>query len=27
VPVIYKMLYPIDRWLRSWYEVGKVKSW
>jgi HAE1 family hydrophobic/amphiphilic exporter-1 len=20
VPVIYRMIYPIDRWLRSWYE-------
>ncbi|UFH58504.1 efflux RND transporter permease subunit [Sulfurovum mangrovi] len=24
VPVIYKMINPIDRWLRKWYEVGKV---
>jgi HAE1 family hydrophobic/amphiphilic exporter-1 len=24
VPVIYKMILPIDRWLRKWYEVGKV---
>lgn len=24
VPVIYKMITPIDRWLRKWYEVGKV---
>ena len=26
VPVIYKMLYPVDKWLRSWYEVDKMKS-
>ncbi|MFT7879866.1 MAG: efflux RND transporter permease subunit [Sulfurimonas sp.] len=24
VPVIYKMINPVDRWLRKWYEVGKV---
>ena len=24
VPVIYKMITPVDRWLRKWYEVGKV---
>ncbi len=24
VPVIYKLIYPIDRWLRKFYEVGKV---
>lgn len=24
VPVIYKMITPIDRWLKKWYEVGKV---
>ena len=24
VPVIYRMLNPIDRWLRKWYETGKV---
>jgi len=22
VPAIYKLLYPIDRWLRKWYEIG-----
>jgi HAE1 family hydrophobic/amphiphilic exporter-1 len=21
VPAIYKLLYPIDRWLRNWYEI------
>ena len=25
VPAIYKMINPIDRWLRKFYEVGKVK--
>ncbi|SFZ98809.1 Acriflavin resistance protein / Multidrug efflux system CmeDEF [hydrothermal vent metagenome] len=25
VPAIYKFMYPIDRWLRKFYEVGKVK--
>ncbi len=24
VPAIYKLLYPIDRWLRKWYERGTV---
>jgi len=24
VPAFYKILYPIDSWLRKWYEVGKV---
>lgn len=24
VPVIYKMILPVDKWLRKWYEVGKV---
>ncbi len=24
VPAFYKILYPVDRWLRSFYEVGKV---
>ncbi len=24
VPAFYKILYPIDRWLRKWYEVGKI---
>jgi HAE1 family hydrophobic/amphiphilic exporter-1 len=24
VPVIYRLINPIDRWLRKWYEVGKV---
>ncbi len=23
VPVIYKILYPLDKWLRSWYELQK----
>ena len=22
VPVIYKLINPLDRWLRKWYEVG-----
>lgn len=25
VPVIYRMINPIDRWLRKWYETGKVE--
>jgi HAE1 family hydrophobic/amphiphilic exporter-1 len=25
VPAIYKFLYPLDHWMRKWYEVGKVK--
>ena len=25
VPAIYKFLYPLDSWLRKWYEVGKVE--
>jgi len=25
VPVIYRLIYPIDSWLRKWYEVGKVE--
>jgi len=25
VPVMYKMINPVDRWLRKWYEVGKVE--
>lgn len=24
VPVIYKLIAPFDRWLRNWYEVGRV---
>ena len=24
VPAIYKFMYPVDRWLRKWYERGKV---
>ncbi|HOP21332.1 MAG TPA: efflux RND transporter permease subunit [Gammaproteobacteria bacterium] len=24
VPAFYKILYPLDRWLRKWYEVGKI---
>jgi HAE1 family hydrophobic/amphiphilic exporter-1 len=24
VPAFYKILYPADRWLRKWYEVGKI---
>lgn len=24
VPAIYKVMYPLDRWLRKWYEKGKV---
>jgi HAE1 family hydrophobic/amphiphilic exporter-1 len=24
VPVIYKLIHPLDAWLRKWYEVGKV---
>ena len=26
VPVIYKMINPIDRWLRKFYEVGKIEN-
>jgi HAE1 family hydrophobic/amphiphilic exporter-1 len=26
VPVIYKMINPLDRWLRKWYE-GKIEAW
>ena len=25
VPVIYKLINPIDRWLRKWYETGKIE--
>jgi HAE1 family hydrophobic/amphiphilic exporter-1 len=25
VPAIYKFMYPLDRWLRSFYEVGRVE--
>ncbi|MDX1809520.1 MAG: efflux RND transporter permease subunit [Sulfurospirillaceae bacterium] len=25
VPAIYKFMYPVDRWLRKWYEKGEVK--
>jgi HAE1 family hydrophobic/amphiphilic exporter-1 len=25
VPVIYRMINPVDRWLRKWYE-GKIKE-
>ena len=24
VPAFYKILYPVDNWLRKWYEVGEV---
>jgi HAE1 family hydrophobic/amphiphilic exporter-1 len=24
VPAFYKILYPVDNWLRKWYEVGKI---
>ena len=24
VPAFYKILYPVDSWLREWYEVGKI---
>jgi HAE1 family hydrophobic/amphiphilic exporter-1 len=24
VPAFYKILYPLDRWLRKFYEVGQV---
>ncbi|MFT5840209.1 MAG: HAE1 family hydrophobic/amphiphilic exporter-1 [Flavobacteriales bacterium] len=24
VPAFYKILYPLDSWLRKWYYVGKV---
>ena len=23
VPAIYKFMFPVDKWLRSWYEKGK----
>ena len=25
VPVIYKLINPVDRWLRKWYETGSIK--
>ena len=25
VPAIYKFMYPVDRWLRKWYEKGEVR--
>lgn len=25
VPVIYRLISPVDRWLRKWYEIGKVE--
>ena len=25
VPVIYKLIYPIDRWMRKWYETGRAE--
>jgi len=25
VPVIYRLISPLDRWLRKWYEIGKVE--
>ena len=25
VPAIYKLINPVDKWLRKWYETGKVK--
>jgi len=25
VPVLYRIINPLDRWLRKWYETGKVK--
>jgi HAE1 family hydrophobic/amphiphilic exporter-1 len=25
VPAIYKFMYPLDAWLRKWYEKGKVE--
>lgn len=25
VPAIYKFMYPLDAWLRSWYEKGKIQ--
>jgi HAE1 family hydrophobic/amphiphilic exporter-1 len=25
VPAIYKFMYPVDSWLRRWYEKGIVK--
>ena len=24
VPAIYKFMYPLDAWLRKWYEKGKI---
>ncbi|CAA6802407.1 MAG: Acriflavin resistance protein / Multidrug efflux system CmeDEF [uncultured Sulfurovum sp.] len=24
VPAIYKFMYPLDRWLRKWYELGRI---
>ncbi|MBU3003181.1 efflux RND transporter permease subunit [Paraglaciecola arctica] len=24
VPAFYKILYPVDSWIRKWYEVGKI---
>jgi len=24
VPAIYRIMYPMDAWLRKWYEKGKV---
>jgi HAE1 family hydrophobic/amphiphilic exporter-1 len=24
VPALYKFMYPMDKWLRKWYEKGKV---
>lgn len=25
VPAFYKILFPIDRWIRKWYEVGQIE--
>jgi len=25
VPVMYKLINPLDRWLRKWYETGNLK--
>jgi HAE1 family hydrophobic/amphiphilic exporter-1 len=25
VPALYRLIYPLDRWLRKWYETGKVE--
>ena len=25
VPVIYRLINPLDRWMRKWYEVGNLK--